>query len=168
MKVQNDAYVALEYSLTLDSGEVVDQSEPDEPLGFIVGAGMIVPGLENKLQGLEVGAAADIVVEAEDGYGPRDPELLHQVPRDNFPPDAEIETGMMFAAQGPFGVRPVKVDSIAGDKVTIDFNHPLAGERLHFKVKVTEVREATDDDRQAMHHGCEHESCSGCGEHGLH
>ena len=168
MKVQTDAFVALEYKLTLDSGEVVDESDPGETLDFIYGSGHIIPGLERQLEGMEQGQAAEIVVDAVEGYGPRDAELLHEVPRSRFPDDAEVEVGMMFQAQGPFGERPVRVAAVQKDAVTIDFNHPLAGERLHFSVKLAEVREATDADRKAVHAGCDHESCGNCGEGHVH
>ena len=75
---------------------------------------------------------------------------------------------MMFQAQGPFGERPVRVASVQKDAVTIDFNHPLAGERLHFSVKLCEVREATEADRKAVHAGCEHDSCGSCGQGQVH
>ncbi len=168
MKVQSDAFVALEYKLTLDSGEVVDESDEGGTLDFIFGAGHIVPGLERQLEGMEQGQSADIVVEAAEAYGPREAELLHDVPRSRFPSDADVQVGMMFQAEGPFGERPVRVAAVQKDTVTIDFNHPLAGERLHFRVKLCEVREATDADRKAIHAGCEEDCCSSCGEGHVH
>ena len=168
MKVQNDAFVALEYKLMLDSGEVVDESDPGETLDFIFGSGHIVPGLERQLEGMDQGQTAEIVVEAAEAYGARDSELLHEVPRSRFPADAEIEIGMMFQAQGPFGERPVRVAAVSQDTVTIDFNHPLAGERLHFSVTLRDVRQATEADRKAIHAACEHDSCGSCCEGGVH
>jgi len=165
MKVQNNAYVALEYTLSLDSGDIVDQSEPGETMGFIFGEGQIIPGLERQLEGLEKGQSAKVVVEPAEGYGERDPELVHELPRARFPEGADIHEGMMFEAQGPFGVRPVRVSAVKDDAVTIDFNHPLAGQRLHFDVKLADVRDSTDEDRKALHSDCDHEGCHECGGH---
>ncbi len=176
MKIQENAYVGIEYTLSLDSGETVDQSEPGEVLDFIFGTGQMIPGLERQLEGLEQGTSASLLVEAHEGYGLPDPDMYRDVPRASFPADAEIKAGMVFQAMGPHGSRPIRVKAVEGDAVTVDFNHPLAGERLHFDVKVKEVREATDEDLASMMHGagcgggcsCDEGGCSegGCGEGG--
>jgi FKBP-type peptidyl-prolyl cis-trans isomerase SlyD len=161
MKIQNNSFVAVQYTLTLDSGEVADKSEPGEPLSFLFGEGMIIPGFEKNLEGLEIGQSVKFTVEAEDGYGMRSEEMLLEVPRSRFPDDVEIKSGMMFA--GPGG-RSFTVANVEGDMVKVDANHPLAGERLHFDVKVEEVREATEEDLAALD-GCG-SGCESCGHHG--
>ncbi len=166
MKIQDDAYVAIDYILTLDDGKVVDSSETGEPLPFIMGAGMIVKGLEDALRGKEVGYSERITVESEDGYGEVQPDLLQEMPRDRFPDDMEMNTGMIFEAETPHGPVNFQVSEVKDDVIIADFNHPMAGRRLHFDIKVAEVREATDDDKNALGCGsdCSH-GCSGCGGH---
>jgi FKBP-type peptidyl-prolyl cis-trans isomerase SlyD len=160
MKIQQHAYVAMDYTLTLDSGEVVDRSDPGEPLGVVIGFGQIIPGLEKGLTGMEQGQSAKITVEAEDGYGERQKELYREIPREYFPGDAELEPQMVFQMTGPQGVARFRVDSVTDKAVVADFNHPLAGERLHFQVTIQEVREARPEDvQQCGPQGCA--SCSG-------
>ncbi|MCU0691086.1 MAG: peptidylprolyl isomerase [Polyangiaceae bacterium] len=162
MRIQNDCYVAIDYKLTLESGEVVDQSEPGTPLGFVFGRGMMVPGLERQLEGMEQGESAAITVEAEEGYGAHRPELLREVPRSNFPDDVDVRPGMSFQAMGPHGPLLVSVSSVQGDTVSVDLNHPLAGKRLQFDVKVTESREATEEEIEALSASCAPHECAGC------
>ncbi len=161
MQVQNNAFVAVQYTLALDSGEVVDRSTSDEPLCFLCGVGQIIPGFERALQGMEQGQSAAFVVEAEDGYGMRSDEMLLDLPASRFPDDLELKPGNVF--QGPGG-RALRVTAVTGDTVTVDANHPLAGERLHFDVKIETVREATDEDLMALG-GCG-SGCGDCGHHG--
>ena len=160
MKIQEHRYVTIDYTLTLDSGEVVDRSEPGEPLGFVTGFGQIIPGLEKGLTGMEQGQSAKITVEAGDGYGERQQQLCREIPREHFPGDAAIEPEMLFQMTGPQGVARFRVESVTDKVVVADFNHPLAGERLHFQVTVQEVREARPEDvQQCGPQGCA--SCSG-------
>lgn len=171
MKIAEGKFVAIDYTLKLDSGEVVDASEPGEPLGFISGSGQIIPGLEAQLEGRGVPDAFTAVVEAADAYGVRDEGLIDEVPRKNFPAEMEIEPGMQFTARGHGGPVSFIVMSVDAEKVVADFNHPLAGQRLHFEVKISEVREPTAEEIEELSgsdHGCcgDHEhSCSGCGGH---
>ena len=165
MKIQEHAYVAIEYTLTLDSDEVVDQSEPGEPFGFIFGAGLVIPGLEKGLEGMEPGQSAKLTVEAEEGYGQPRQELFRELPREQFPADAEIEPNMIFEADGPHGPVRFRVESVSDEVVVANLNHPLAGERLHFDLKVTEVREARAEELEALRDnaGCAPENCGCCG-----
>ena len=164
MKIEDRAYVAIEYTLSLDSAEVIDSSQPGEPFGFVFGAGQVIPGLEKGLQGMAQGESAQITVEAEDGYGEPSPDLFRDIPREHFPAEMDVEPGMVFEASGPQGPVRFRVQSVSDDVVVADLNHPLAGERLHFDVKVAEVREPTAEelDRLRDHSGCTPENC-GCG-----
>lgn len=163
MKIQNDCYVAINYRLTSDAGEVLDESEPDQPLAFIFGRGQMIPGLEKKMEGMGEGEEAKITVEAEEGYGLVREELFREMPKDSFPEDLELSPGMHLRASGPHGPLTLTVKSVQEDTVTIDLNHPLAGQRLHFDVKVVESREATDDEILAMSASCSPDACAGCG-----
>lgn len=164
MKIQDRAYVAIEYTLSLDTDEVVDQSQPGKPFGFIFGAGQVIPGLEKGLEGMEQGQSAKIAVEPEEGYGQPVSELFREIPREHFPSDEDIEPNMIFEGSGPQGPFRFRVESVSDDVVVADLNHPLAGERLHFDLKVAEVREPTAEelDRLRDHSGCTPENC-GCG-----
>ena len=165
MKIREKAYAAIDYTLSLDSGEVVDRSEPDEPLGFIVGTGQIIPGLEDALDGMEAGEKTRVVVEADRAYGETDPGLFRDIPRENFPADVSIEPGMAFEARGPHGPVSFRVRSVTDETVVADFNHPLAGKRLHFEVTVAEVREPRAEELAALakQHACTPHDCGGCG-----
>ena len=157
MKIANNVYVALDYCLKLDSGEEVDRSPAGNPLAFITGNGQIIPGLENKLKGMEAGEDAKITLEPEEAYGQVRQDLFQEIPRDRMPPDMKIEPGMRFQAQRPEGLVMFSVKSVDEDSVTVDLNHPLAGKRLHFDVKVIEVREPSDKELAALSRSC------GCG-----
>jgi FKBP-type peptidyl-prolyl cis-trans isomerase SlyD len=166
MKIAKGNVVGIDYSLHLGDGQVVDASDPGDPLTYLHGEGQIVPGLESALEGLESGAQKQVVVAPAEGYGEHDPRGIQQVPRAAFPPGFEPQVGMELTAEGPngdpvpFAIREVKPDSI-----TIDLNHPLAGKTLHFDVTVREVRAASAEEIEHGHahgpdghgHGHEHE-----------
>jgi FKBP-type peptidyl-prolyl cis-trans isomerase SlyD len=163
--VLGDAFVAIEYTLTLGSGEVVDKSPAGKPLGIIMGNGQIIPGLERALVGRNLGDAFAVDVLAVDGYGDVDEEMIQTMSRKNFPNSADLEVGMVFQAQTPHGAVSFRVKEVLEDDVVVDFNHPLAGEKLHFDVKIVEVRETTEEDLRQLHeaHGCDgSRDCSGC------
>ena len=160
--VQNDAFVAIDYTLTLASGEVVDRSPAGAPLGIVMGNGQIIPGLESALLGRNLGDEFAVEFPAADGYGEIDDEMFQTMPRKNFPNNGELELNMIFQAQTPHGPVSFRVKEIRDDEVVVDFNHPLAGEKLHFDVKIVEVREATAEDKQHGHgHGHDHGGCGG-------
>jgi FKBP-type peptidyl-prolyl cis-trans isomerase SlyD len=158
MRIRENSYVAIDYILSLDSGEVVDRSTPEEPFCFVIGFGQVIPGLERGLQDMEQGQSAKITVEAKDGYGEKRDDLYREIPRDQFPGDTEIEPHMVFQVTGPQGVATFRVDSVSEAAVVANFNHPLAGERLHFQVTVKEVREARPEDV----HRCSPQGCESC------
>ena len=149
MKVVNNSVVTFRYTLTVQ-GEVLDQGE----LPYLHGYQNIVRGLEEALEGAEVGQSLHVSVPPEKGYGPRDPEGTQVVSRDAFPDDVVVEVGEQFFAQSPDGGRmTLLVTKVEGDEVTVDFNHPLAGETLNFDVTVTGVRQASEEE---MDHGHVH------------
>jgi len=164
MKIQNEVYVAIDYTLTLDSEEVVDSSEPGKPFGFIFGGGQVIMGLEKGLEGMEQGQTAKFTVEPDEGYGQPRQELFRELPREHFPGDVDLAPNMIFEGSGPQGTIRFRVESVSDDVVVADLNHPLAGERLHFEVEVVEVREARAEELEALknHAGCAPESCACC------
>ncbi len=154
MHVTRDAVVSIHYTLTNDAGEVLDSSRGGEPLAYLHGGGNIVSGLEEALEGKSAGDALTVSLPAEKAYGARDASLVQQVPRRAFQGVAELKPGMRFTAQTEQGPRAVVVTRVAGDMVTVDGNHPLAGQALTFDVAIESVRAATDEELSHGHvHG---------------
>jgi len=154
MKIAANCVVSLEYSLHLGDGAIIDSSASGKPLVYLHGSGQIIPGLEHQLEGLTAGEARQLTVAAKDGYGEHDPMAIQQVDKKAFG-DKVLKAGDEFiAVDDQENEIPVRVKAVEGEKVTVDFNHPLAGKPLHFSVKVTEVREATEEERSHGHaHG---------------
>ncbi|MDO4244840.1 FKBP-type peptidyl-prolyl cis-trans isomerase [Deinococcus sp. VB343] len=144
MNIAQDKVVDIDYKLTV-RGEVVDSSEPGQPLTYLHGHGLIIPGLERALEGRAVGDEFQVTVQPEDGYGERNEESVEELDLADFDEDVEVgETYFMQAADGT--AFPFTVISIEGDQVRADFNPPLAGETLDFEVKVLAVRDATEQE----------------------
>ncbi|MES2917724.1 MAG: peptidylprolyl isomerase [Pseudomonadota bacterium] len=154
MQIANDVVVSIEYTLTDDQGNVIDSSVGGEPLAYLHGAGNIIPGLEDALEGKVVGDSFKVSVTPAEGYGEKDEGLLQVVPRSMFRGVDNIEPGMQFHAQTDHGMQVITVTNVEGDNVTVDGNHPLAGQNLNFDVKVLEVRVATAEELEHGHvHG---------------
>jgi FKBP-type peptidyl-prolyl cis-trans isomerase SlyD len=138
--VQPGSEVAFDYTLTDDSGKVVDSSKGKEPMHYVHGKGQIIPGLERELAGMAVGGEKKVTVRPEDAYGPVDPNAFREIPKEKVPPEA-LKVGTMLMAQGPGGRGvPVRVHEIKENTVIMDFNHPLAGKTLSFDVKITDIK----------------------------
>ncbi len=149
--VQKDMVVSMEYTLQVD-GEEIDSSKGQEPLQFLVGHGNIISGLEREMIGMKVGESKDVVVQAADGYGEYDDEAYMDVPRGEFPQDMPVEEGLELSVRDDQGQsRYARIDGIEGDTVTLNFNHPLAGDELHFNVKIVELREPTNEELEHGH-----------------
>ena len=147
MKIQNNSAVSFHYTLTDDDGIRIDSSEGQEPLGYLHGAGNIIPGLEKALEGKTIGDSLTVAVTAAEGYGEVQKELIQEVPKEAFQGIDTIEEGMQFEAQtGQGGTVPVTVIDVTDDLVTVDGNHPLAGKNLNFDVSIEDVREATEEE----------------------
>jgi len=155
MQIAADTVVLIHYTLKNDAGEVLDSSSGADPLAYLHGQGNIIPGLEKALEGRQRGDTLSVRIAPEDGYGVRDEALVQKVPRRAFGGVADVKPGMQFHAQSQGGqMRVVTVTHVQGDMVTVDGNHPLAGEPLNFEVEVTEVRVATTEELQHGHvHG---------------
>lgn len=149
MEVANKRVVEIEYTLKDNEGNVLDSSEGRSPLAFIQGTQSIIPGLEQGIDGWKEGDSGEVTVKPEDGYGEHNEELKQEVPRDIFQADTEIEPGMRFQAVGEQGTQIITVIKAEGDKVLIDANHPLAGQTLHFDVKVAGVRDASEEELES-------------------
>ncbi len=154
MQIAPDAVVSIHYTLTSDSGETIDSSSGSEPLAYLHGRGNLIPGLENALVGKQTGDKVQVKVAPAEGYGEYDKGLLQNVPRRSFKGVGNVQVGMQFQVQSPQGPRTVTVTRVAGDMVTVDGNHPLAGQNLNFDVEITEVRVASEEELEHGHvHG---------------
>ncbi len=146
MQAAPNTVVSIDYTLTDSEGDVLDQSEAGAPLVYLHGADNIIPGLEAALTGKSKGDALKVVVDAVDGYGEYDESLVAEVERDRFPGADTVKLGDEFQANTPEGPRVVTVIGIDDETITIDANHPLAGETLHFDVKIVDIRIATSEE----------------------
>jgi FKBP-type peptidyl-prolyl cis-trans isomerase SlyD len=154
MQVQNDHVVSIDYTLKNDAGEVMDTSEQNGPLAYLHGHQNIIPGLEKALDDKSVGDSFTVSIEPADAYGERDERMIQTVPRSMFQGVDEIEPGMRFQAQTEGGVTVVTIKEVNGDEITLDGNHELAGETLHFDVEVKDVRPASEEELEHGHvHG---------------
>ncbi len=153
--ISDGMVVTINYVLRNRGGELLDSSDDGEPLAYLQGAGNIVPGLERELEGKQVGDKLHAVIAPTDAYGERSGPEPQPIPRERFPDDADIEEGMQIVARGPDGEEvPLWVVGIDDDSVTVDHNHPLAGETLYFDVEVMAVRAATAEEKAHGHpHG---------------
>lgn len=159
MKIANNTAVKIHYTLHDKDGIQIDSSVGKEPLEYIQGKGMIIPGLESMLEGKEPGIKFKAVIEPGEAYGEYNPQLVCEVPRSQFETDMPIEVGMAFQAGTPDGqALIVHVTKVTDDSITVDGNHELAGKQLTFDVEVVEVREATEEELNGC--GC---GCGGCG-----
>ena len=139
--------VTIHYTLTDESGEIIDSSEGAEPLAYLHGAGNLIPGLERELVAKTAGASLKTTIAPEDGYGELHPELIETVPREAFEGVEKIEAGMAFEAEGSDGqARRIVVKEVSDEGIIIDGNHPLAGVELTFDVQVVDVREASEEE----------------------
>lgn len=149
MEIAAARVASIHYILTDDAGQVLDKSPESRPLSYFHGAGNIIPGLEKALAGKQAGDSLAVDVAPAEAYGVRNEELVKVLPREAFQGVDNVEPGMQFQAQSQSGPLLVTVVSVADGQVTVDGNHPLAGKALHFDVKVAEVREATEEEKQS-------------------
>lgn len=154
MKISKDKATSIQYKLTNTGGDVLDQSADGSPLTYLHGHKNIIAGLESALEGKEKGDQVQVTVQPADGYGERNDELVQKVPRTLFDAGVDLQPGMRFEAKADQGTQIIKVVSIEEEEVTVDANHPLAGEVLSFDVTVADVREATQEEIDHGHvHG---------------
>ncbi|MDP6361417.1 MAG: peptidylprolyl isomerase [Planctomycetota bacterium] len=159
MTIAKDKVVSIDYTLKDAQGIVLDSSEGSDPMPYLHGAGTIVAGLESELEGKSVGDEITVEVSPQDGYGERDESLVADVSKESFEDADAIEIGDELQAESDEAVYFVTVTSIDEEFITVDGNHPLAGLSLHFQVKVTDIRDATEDELAHGHvhgPGCDH------------
>lgn len=150
MQITKNTVAAIHYTLRDNEGTVIDSSEGRDPLNYLHGAGNLIPGMEEGLEGKAAGEKVNLQIEPEKGYGEKDENLIQQVPRSAFG-EQDVKPGMRFSTnQG--GV--VTVTDVGQESITVDGNHPLAGVPLNFDVEIVEVRTATEEEVSHGHvHG---------------
>jgi FKBP-type peptidyl-prolyl cis-trans isomerase SlyD len=172
MTIGENKVVVMHYSVTAQGTEL-DSSFGKNPLVFIAGQGFLVPGLEAALMGHSAGERFEVQVEAAQGYGERQDELMQAVPKSAFE-GMDVAEGMQFRATTEHGEQSVMVLEVTDDEVIVDGNHPLAGMDLSFDISIEEVRDATEEELAHGHvhgqggcgghgHGDDHECCGGHG-----
>lgn len=154
MNIEKDTVVSIDYTLKNSQGEVIDSSEGGEPMCYLHGAKNIIVGLEQELEGKATGDELSVHVKSELAYGERVDALVQEVPKEAFGEIADIEVGMRFQAETEQGPVPVMVTALTDTTVTVDGNHPLAGQDLDFEVTVKDVRAASSEEVEHGHvHG---------------
>lgn len=152
MQIAENCVVSIHYKLTGDDGQVIDSSEGQAPLAYLHGHQGIIPGLEKELTGKSAGDQMTVVVTPEEGYGEVNPDLIQQVPHEAFQGVEQIEPGMQFEVRGENGAgQVVVVRDVNEEGVTIDGNHPLAGQQLNFDVTIDNVRAGTEEELSHGH-----------------
>lgn len=140
-QAKNGDTVAIHYTGKLPDGTPFDSSEGREPLEFKLGEGQVINGFEQAVEGMAQGESKTFEVAADEAYGPRLDELVHEVPKERLPDDVEVQEGMQLQAVGP-NEQPVllTVAEVGEETVTLDANHPLAGQDLTFEVQLVEIK----------------------------
>lgn len=132
--------VRVEYVGTLDDGTIFDSSKNGDPLEFTLGEGTVIPGFESAVEGMQLGETQTTTIEASDAYGVADPRLRVNVPHDRFPDDIDPQVGQHLQVTQQDGTTiPVTVVEVAEEAVTLDANHPLAGQDLTFEITLVGV-----------------------------
>ena len=140
MIIAEDRVVSIHYTLTNQEGQTLDSSSGREPLEFTVGSGQIIPGLDKAIPGMAVGDSKTVQIPCEEAYGPHNPEGMQQVPRSAIPDTIPLELGLQLQMQTPQGQTvPVTVVELSDETVTLDANHPLAGQDLTFAIEVVAI-----------------------------
>lgn len=154
MEISKEKVVTIHYTLKNDNGEVIDSSEGQAPMPYLQGFGNIIPGLEHVLEGKSAGDKIDVSIPPEEAYGKRNEEFIQKVELSQFEEKDKVQVGVQFQVQSDQGVQIATITEVEGEQVTIDLNHPLADETLHFNVEVVEVRDAAEEELSHGHvHG---------------
>ena len=139
--ISQESAVTLHFTIKMKDGSVADSTHNmGKPAKLVIGDGSLSGSFEQCLLGLDVGYKKEIELKAEDAFGLPNPDNIHHMDRTKFVGDAEVEVGTIMAFTGPDGMEiPGIIKEVAGDSVTVDFNHPLAGQDVTFEVEILSV-----------------------------
>lgn len=161
-QVAKDLVVSMDYELKVENS-IVDYSEEGDPIVFLQGHGNIIPGLEKAIDGMKIGDSKTVQVKAAEAYGEYEADNFIEVPKSEFPAEIPLEIGTEIGVNDENGEElSAYIEEIDVEKITLNFNHPLAGKDLEFKVKIVDIREATAEELEHGHIHQDHECC--CGE----
>ena len=132
--------VKVHYKGTLDDGTVFDSSEGRDPIEFEMGAGNVIPGFENAVAEMEIDETRSVNIPCAEAYGDVNEDMVGQIPRSNLPEDIEPEVDMVLTMQSPDGEMPVRIIDMDEETLTLDANHPLAGQDLTFELTLVGVK----------------------------
>lgn len=162
MKVAKNVVVSIAYQVRTEDGVLVDEAPANQPLEYLQGHHNLVIGLENALEGKEVGDKFEVRVTPEEAYGEYNENMVQRVPKDVFVGVDDLQVGMRFIADTDMGPLPVVITEVGDNDVVVDGNHMLAGQELLFTVEVVATREATLEE---ISHGHIHQESGCCGGH---
>jgi len=152
MKIDKTSFVAIDYLIRMGEKNYYPPNGKPEEISFCMGWGVMPPGLEEALMGLEENAQKVVRLSAAEAYGETDQELIMEVPLSDFAPDVELRPGQVFETEDEEGHQVYfVVQEVRPESAVIDFNHPLAGQELEVSFTVRQVREATPEDLQQQH-----------------
>ncbi len=139
-KVEKGLFVSVDYKGTLQNGDVFDSSHGSQPLEVQMGAGQLIEGFERELMGMALKETKVFTLEPDDAYGQRDENLTRDFARGDLPPEMDPRVGMTIGLQTPDGRQvPVQITYLDDEKMSVDMNHPLAGEALTFEIEVVGI-----------------------------
>ena len=161
-KVETGLYVSVDYKGTLQNGEIFDSSQGGRPLEVQMGVGQLIEGFERELMGMSLNDKKEFTLDPEEAYGQRDESLTRDFARADFPVELEPRVGMTIALQTPEGRQmPAQITHLDDEKLSVDLNHPLAGESLTFEIEVVGISETPTRNREKCGCGCDCSS-GGC------
>ncbi|MCB1082574.1 MAG: FKBP-type peptidyl-prolyl cis-trans isomerase [Chlamydiia bacterium] len=137
--IDDGKQVAIEYSVFSEDNIQIDSNVGKDPLIFHFGAHQILPALEEALRGLEVGDNKEVTLDPHQAYGDVNPQAFKKVASNLIPEDLRFEGALLVVSDEQFGEMLIRVESVEGDEIVLDFNHPLAGKKLKFDVKVLDI-----------------------------
>jgi len=137
--IESGKTVKVHYKGTLDDGSVFDSSEGRDPIEFQMGSGSLIPGFEAAVAEMEIDETRSVTIPSAEAYGDVNEDMVGEIPRSNLPDDIEPEVGMVLSMQSPDGEMPVRVVAVDEENLTLDANHPLAGQNLTFELILIEV-----------------------------
>jgi peptidylprolyl isomerase len=162
-KVENGNYISVDYKGTLTNGEVFDSSEGRQPIEVHMGAGEMIQGFEAQLLGMSLNEKKVFTLTPEEAYGQKNPEMMKIVPRSEIPPDMDLQLGMMVGMITPQGEQiPARVVQLDDANLTMDLNHPLAGESLTFEIEVVGISSTPTQEPSNCEGDCDCGCSCGC------
>ena len=143
LPIEPNMRITLNFSLALDTGDEVDSNFGQDPVTFVMGDGSLLPGFERRLLGMRAGDEAAFRIPPDEGFGTPQDDNIQEIPRREFDEEPPLEAGMLFSfADAAGGEVPGMVIAVAEDSVKVDFNHPLSGRTIQFRVRIARVEPA--------------------------